>query len=281
MTIHNRKRRFPYTRVIRDPRYDVALLRAHRRRRKAPERDDSALECVLPAKAPGIGMRLMLRRHCVVVTHKQDHVYQARTAIEFQNLDDNLPVNIPQLGSSAPAQTSDDSYIQTQVAIMQSRSFVARVANQLGMDRGVNPKESVGMSARLGQILGFPPKPPLPFEERVIQGALSSLSIRPNRQTRIVELFYDSSDPKLAASFLNTLVAEYSEQSLENRWKSGERTSDWLTAKLSELRTKLEDLPIAFNATRQIIISFSTAATITAYPTKDCGNAGGIVARPG
>ena len=177
----------------------------------------------------------------VVVTHKQDHVYQARTAIEFQGLDDNLPVNIPQLGGAAPAQASDDSYIQTQVAIMQSRSFVARVANKLGMDHGVNPKQTPGLLAKFGQILGFPPKPPLPFDQQVLQEALSSLTVRPNRQTRIVELLYDSSDPKLAANFLNTLVAEYSEQSLENRWKSGERTSDWLTEKLSELRVKLED----------------------------------------
>ncbi len=51
---------------------------------------------------------------------------------------------------------------------------------------------------------------------------------------------YDSEDPKFAALFANTLVSEFIEQSQEMRWKSSQRTGEWLTGHLSELKDKLE-----------------------------------------
>ena len=51
---------------------------------------------------------------------------------------------------------------------------------------------------------------------------------------------YDSEDPKFAALFANTLLSEFIEQSQEMRWKSSQRTGEWLTGHLSELKDKLE-----------------------------------------
>jgi len=46
--------------------------------------------------------------------------------------------------------------------------------------------------------------------------------------------------PKFAALFANTLVTEFIEQSQEMRWKSSQRTGEWLTGHLSQMKVDLE-----------------------------------------
>jgi succinoglycan biosynthesis transport protein ExoP len=53
-------------------------------------------------------------------------------------------------------------------------------------------------------------------------------------------VLYESPNPQLAADFANTLVSEYIEQSQEMRWNSTQRTAEWLTSHLDEMKVKLE-----------------------------------------
>jgi len=50
----------------------------------------------------------------------------------------------------------------------------------------------------------------------------------------------DSASPRLASQFANTLANEFIEQNLESRWKTTERTSNWLARQLDDMRIKLE-----------------------------------------
>ena len=70
--------------------------------------------------------------------------------------------------------------------------------------------------------------------------ARQSSSVRATGQTRLVEVMYDSEDPKFAAQFANTLVSEFVEQSQEMRWKASQRTGEGLEAHLNEMKANLE-----------------------------------------
>src|SRR5204863_8622972 len=76
--------------------------------------------------------------------------------------------------------------------------------------------------------------------EKALRLASGSLKVRNPMGTRIVEILADSTDPKVAAAFVNTLSTEYIEQSLETRWKTTEHTGEWLTRQLQDLKIKLE-----------------------------------------
>jgi capsular exopolysaccharide synthesis family protein len=66
------------------------------------------------------------------------------------------------------------------------------------------------------------------------------MKVRAAGQTRIIEILVDSTDPKLAAAFANTLGSEFIVQNMEARWQMSQRTGDWLSRQLDDMRIKLE-----------------------------------------
>ncbi len=78
-------------------------------------------------------------------------------------------------------------------------------------------------------------------EQRCLHGeGAPNLTVRATGKTRLVEVMYDSEDPKFAAQFANTLVSEFVEQSQEMRWKASQRTGEGLEAHLNEMKANLE-----------------------------------------
>jgi uncharacterized protein involved in exopolysaccharide biosynthesis len=77
-------------------------------------------------------------------------------------------------------------------------------------------------------------------QKQALESAAGSLRIRAVGQTRILEISADSTNPRVAADFANTLVSEFIEQNLEARGKALQQTSQWLTRQLEEMRVKLE-----------------------------------------
>src|SRR5439155_14707956 len=59
-------------------------------------------------------------------------------------------------------------------------------------------------------------------------------------RTRIVELLCESTDPRMAADFANTLANEFIEQNMDVRGQTAQRTGEWLTRQLEDLKIKLE-----------------------------------------
>jgi uncharacterized protein involved in exopolysaccharide biosynthesis len=57
---------------------------------------------------------------------------------------------------------------------------------------------------------------------------------------RIVEIYCDSVDPKLAAEYANAMAQEYITDSMESRWRATQNTGEWLTRQIEDLKIKLE-----------------------------------------
>jgi len=173
----------------------------------------------------------------VLVKLPETPVYQATVAIEIQGLNDDF-LNMRSLTPTATTAYWDPSYeIQTQVREMQSRALMERVIKKM------NSVEQAALTQDTGRISAWrkalhlgDPKPP--SIEQAVNSA--TVKIKPSLSSRIVEISCDSVNPKVAAEFANTMAEEYIDQSRESRWESTQRTGEWLTRQLQDLKIKLE-----------------------------------------
>ena len=76
--------------------------------------------------------------------------------------------------------------------------------------------------------------------EKILTLVARNLKISTEPNTRLVEIRYDSTDPQLAADFVNTLTAEFVQQNIESHWKTTQQTGEWLTRQMEDVRIKLE-----------------------------------------
>ncbi len=78
------------------------------------------------------------------------------------------------------------------------------------------------------------------FQTRAIEGFLARLTITPVRNSRLVDVKFQSTDPALAASIANTLAQAYVDRILQFKMSASKEASDWLSNQLSEQKAKVE-----------------------------------------
>jgi capsular exopolysaccharide synthesis family protein len=181
---------------------------------------------------PVIGVLLAL-----AFTLMQTPIYQAAATLEIQELNENflnfkevLPVS-----QGAPAAAPND--IATQLRILRSKTLVDRVLNRVPQERRPGPSTL----ERLWRKVRGNDRGQASDRDRVLEEARENLDLRETRQSRIVDITYDSPDPAYAADFVNALSQEYIEQNIETRWRLSQYTGDWLARQLDDMRKKLGD----------------------------------------
>ncbi len=98
-----------------------------------------------------------------------------------------------------------------------------------------------------------------------------NLKVSTEANTRLVEILYDSTDPQLAADFVNALTAEFIQQNLESRWKTTQQTGEWLTRQMEDVRIKLEKSEDQLQTYAQLRACCSPRKRITS-PKTSCGS---------
>jgi capsular exopolysaccharide synthesis family protein len=169
----------------------------------------------------------------------QPPVYQARTALEIQGMNENF-LNFRDVNpTSVPANFSGENYLQTQLRILQDESLLERVVDKMGLESRPEYAPRPLRFAALRKALHMPDKP-LSAREQAISSADHNLKIRASGTTRIVEVLFDSTDPRFAADFANAMANEFIDQNLEYRWQTSQKTGEWLTRQMNDLKGKLE-----------------------------------------
>jgi polysaccharide biosynthesis transport protein len=159
----------------------------------------------------------------VLLTLPQTPIYRARTTLEIQDLNDNF-LNIKQVFPVSEGNNSTIAAdIETQIRLLQSEGLMKRALAKTHAHKALHLQE---------------PKPSPEFVS--VQSADRNLKIRADGKSRIVDVYYDSTDPAFAAALVNTLVQEFIETNLEARWKMSQHTSEWLSRQLDGMRIKLE-----------------------------------------
>jgi succinoglycan biosynthesis transport protein ExoP len=191
----------------------------------------------------------------VLVSLKQTPVYRARTSLEVQG---SNQASIAAANSDFARQQDD---VQTHTKLLESRTLRTRVILKLRPSepskepteaKEVEKQESTTDTAEIknppqAEITSWQmiaallkPSAPVPPEQRAFEMAVGTLKATAPRESRIIEITSESTDPKLAAQAANTMATEYIAQRLEERWDTFQRTGEWLGQAHEELRAKLE-----------------------------------------
>jgi capsular exopolysaccharide synthesis family protein len=172
----------------------------------------------------------------------QQPVYRAHATLEVQDLNRDF-LNMKAVTPVDPSSGTDGlTDLQTQVHILQSETLIDRTLQRLhiGSLDALDPPGS--------RITLWRPQPDTGGRDRLIETAAKDLTVGIAGQTRILEVSFESSNPRIAAGFANTLVDEFIDENSEARWKKGRNTSAWLSRQLEELRAELQRSDSALQA---------------------------------
>src|SRR5437899_2239572 len=159
----------------------------------------------------------------ILVSLVQTRIYRVRTSLEFQG---TSFLETKNSNDSSMSYSSPEFYMETQVKLLQSESLLEHVIDKLKLQQ--RPSGWRVLTSHL------------PEREDLIRKIQRNLTVRTSGNSRLLEVLYESPDPKGAADFANTLVSEFIELSQEERWKSAEGTAEWLTNHLNIMKVQLE-----------------------------------------
>ncbi len=176
-----------------------------------------------------------------LMTLPQTPVYRAHTTLEVLGLNDNF-LNFKDVNPTGNGGGVDPTAdILTQVKLLESQSLRERAVAKLKAETPSSAR-TAPLDGRLdvwAKALHVKPGTPVTWDSSVGMAA-GSLTVRASGTTRIIDVSADSTDPKAAAGFANALVNEFIEHDLESRMTDTERTGQWLTRQLNDLKIKLE-----------------------------------------
>lgn len=164
--------------------------------------------------------------------------FKAETRIEIQEPNDSF-LNVRDMAPVARSGTSE-SYIQTQMELLQSETLRKRVSDKLTQQPSKQMYRPDILSEWM-QKAGLTPFRRRPSRAEAISAASKSLTVRNIRNTRIVEISVEGSDPLLAAEFANRLAEEFVEHDVETRLQSAQSTGRYLQTQIEDLRGQLQN----------------------------------------
>jgi polysaccharide biosynthesis transport protein len=207
----------------------------------------------------------------VVYTFTQTPIYAAKV----QLLIEPESQNIVSFKEVLEQDKSTTDYYQTQYKVLQSRSLARETIESLSLWN--NPefagKEAGGVGSGILSTVGFggtdknggarsaggaAPSSPAsgsgvagaadqemvadetPAQSRVIDSFLKHLAVAPIRNSRLVEVTFESSDGRLSAQVANTLAKSYIKRDKAYKIATSQQASDWLGKQLEEQRTQVE-----------------------------------------
>jgi capsular exopolysaccharide synthesis family protein len=176
----------------------------------------------------------------LLLTLPQTSVYQARTVLEIQNLNQNF-LNMRDVSPTAQEGSNPlETDLQTEIGILQSESVLKQVIAKLDLATRLPAQQEKSRLAAWRKALRLPEPRPALTEDALLRQVAANLKVRPQPNTRLVEVLYDSPDPALAADIANTLTAEFSRLNLQSHWQTTQQTGDWLKQQMEGVRINLE-----------------------------------------
>ena len=196
-----------------------------------------------------ISFLLALVTVVTIATFRMQPTYEATTRVEIDRETSNF---LPFAGNDPYDLYQDlEDYIETQSKILVSETLAIQTIKSLHLDQ--DPRfgghvPSPGTLAVIAPESGLVPPPSL--------GAfLGGLSVTRVPNSRLLDVSFAASDPKLAAAVVNAHVNNFIEQNFRSRYEATTQASNWLANQLDELKGKVEaseDARIKYERDNQI-----------------------------
>lgn len=196
-----------------------------------------------------IAFFIILVSTVAVVTFTVRPVYRSTVQILIERENPNV-VSIQEV--LAIDATATD-YYQTQYEILKSETLARRVIDRLKLDQNPdfqNGSDSPEDSADLNT------------EEKnrgLLKTFMSRLTVSPIRNSRLVNVSFDSHDPQLSAQMANTMADEYIQYTMELKVRAAQQASDWLRKRVDEMQVKVRESEEAFEKYKESIPKQITA----------------------
>ncbi len=193
--------------------------------------------------------------------HRTPSTYQATAQIEVTKDIGTTSVSTKDF----VVQSDDTDNINTKLVVIKSRPLLEDVVVNLKLDQNPNftdatrkrtVSEAVAdiMHKATGGAFGAlmkeaaQPKPTLEERSEAERAHLSpyvntlknTLNVSALKDTRVIEISYNHSDPQLAAAIVNSVAKNFIDRSFERKTQSYNDTSDWLKRSTAELKTQVE-----------------------------------------
>jgi succinoglycan biosynthesis transport protein ExoP len=154
-----------------------------------------------------------------VYSFKMKPIYQATGRLDIEA---EMPL-LQSLNDLFHTGEVDDSFLATQVSILESDNLIWETVQQLGL---VTPEKSGADSTAAKNAL--------------IGGYRGRLKVERTKDTRMVLVSFESTDPREAALFVNTLINNYIESNFQTKYNATRQATGWMEGQLDELKLKVE-----------------------------------------
>ena len=167
-------------------------------------------------------------------------LFQARTSLDIQSINgDFLNMrNVAATGDSSASST--ESYVQTQIKLLQSTTLLDRTVEHLKKTSHPAALDRQDLVSQLKRSLHLSQGQDLAYSD-LVEDTAKRVKVKPLGITRLVEVTCDSWDARFAATFCNTLTEQFREIDLETRGTEAQKTSEWLTRQVADVRLKAEE----------------------------------------
>ena len=108
--------------------------------------------------------------------------------------------------------------LQTETAILQGDSLALAVIQRLGLASQPPFAAKGGEARKLASEQGLPLEQAPQTRTRLLKIFGSHLKVQPIRGTRLIQVTYESHDPKQAAQIANALIESYKNQYLQSHY---------------------------------------------------------------
>src|ERR1039458_9007289 len=154
---------------------------------------------------------------------KMRPVYQATCRVDVES-ETPLLQSLNDLFKSGDA---DDAFLATQVSILQSDELAWDTIQKLGL-RGAAKTES--------PVVGLP----MAAQMAAVKAFQGRLHVERAKETRMILVRYESTDPREAAAVVNALVDDYEEYNFRTKYDASRQATGWMEQRLDELKVKVE-----------------------------------------
>lgn len=216
-------------------------------------------------------------------------IYQARATVEIAPEDPKVTgfQEVMELKSQA-----QDEFYETQYKLLTSRSLAREVIDKLELkshpEFDLNKKPGVITIVKnsiVGTIMKifqggndeYPieQQKELTEQEKLVNAFLDRVKVAPDRESRLVEVSFESFDPNLSAKAVNTLADQYIEWVLEKKLGVTKSAVDSLSKQLKTVKEKLEKTQDELNeyAKKWDIVSLDKDLNLTYKQLADLNDA--------
>jgi len=162
-------------------------------------------------------------------------MYRARTSVQLEGFTGD---QVAPISASLP-NASPENYLQNQVKVLESDTLARRVADALDKSSSQQPTHA-GFAASLMTWFPFLHPAQVPQDERRIQKIKDALTVRTSLQSQVIEVLFDSPDPKRAAQGANAVRSAFVDLNREAREQLVLDTTDWLNKQAADLKASVE-----------------------------------------